>query len=122
MPEKPADKQERPSVEAEFAGLVENIDIYIRQKTDLYVQHFVLDPIDFLLRQVIYLSVVASLLVVGTLAIAIGVILFVSTLIPLWTALLICGIVALISAGILAYIMFARRLVLKTPKVTEHTG
>ena len=122
MPEKPADKQERPSVEAEFAGLVKNMDLYFRQKTDLYVQHFVLDPIDFILRQVIYLSVVASLLVVGTLAIAIGVIFFVSTLIPLWAALLICGIVALISAGLLAYIMFARRLVLKTPNVTEHTG
>ena len=122
MPEKPADKQERPSVEAEFAGLVENIDLYIRQKTDLYVQHFVLDPIDFILRQVIYLSVVASLLVVGTLGIAIGVIFFVSTIIPLWAALLICGIVALLSAGVLSYIMFARRLVLKTPKIREHTG
>jgi hypothetical protein len=122
LPEKPADKQERPSVEAEFAGLVENIDLYIRQKTDLYVQHFVLDPIDFILRQVIYLSVVASLLVVGTLGIAIGVIFFVSTIIPLWAALLICGIVALLSAGVLSYIMFARRLVLKTPKIREHTG
>jgi len=119
VPEEPPSKPERPSVEAEFAGLVQNIDLYVRQKTDLYVQHYLLDPLDFILRQVIYLSVVAALLVVGTLAIAVGVILFVSTLIPLWSALLICGVAALLFAGICAYIMFARRLILKTPKATE---
>jgi len=122
MPEEPQDKQKRPSVEAEFAGLVQNIDLYIRQKTDLYVQHFVLEPLDFILRQVIYLSVVAALMVVGTLAIAVGVILFISTLIPLWAALLACGIVILLAAGALAYTMFARRLVLKTPKTAENAG
>jgi hypothetical protein len=122
VPEEPGDKPERPSIEAEFAGLVQNIDLYVRQKTDLYVQHYLLDPLDFILRQVIYLSVVAALLVVGTLAIAVGVILFVSTLIPLWSALLLCGVAALLFAGICAYIMFARRLILKTPRTRETGG
>jgi hypothetical protein len=111
--------QERPSVEAEMAGLIKNMDLYVRQKTDLYLQHFVLDPLDFILKQIIYLSVVASLLVVGTLAIAVGIILFVSTLISLWTALLLCGLASLLLALGLAYFMFARKLVIKTPKTLE---
>ncbi len=112
---------ERPSIEAEMASLIKNLDLYVRQKTDLYIQHFVLDPLDFILKQIIYLSVVASLLVVGTLAIAVGIILFVSTLISLWTALLLCGIASLLLALGLAYFMFARKLVIKTPKTVEST-
>jgi uncharacterized membrane protein len=108
-----------PSAEAEFANLVKNIDLYIRQKTDLYIQHYVLDPLDFILRQVIYLSVVASLLVVGTLSITVGVILFVSTLISIWAALLLCGLASLVLAVGLAYFMFTRKLMLKTPKTVE---
>jgi hypothetical protein len=106
-------------MEAEFAGLVQNLDLYVRQKTDLYIQHYLLDPLDFVLKQVIYLSVVASLLVVGTLSITLGVILFVSTLISIWAALLICGLASLLLALVLAYFMFARKLVLKTPKTSE---
>lgn len=119
MPDDAAAGQERPSMEAEFSSLMQNIDLYLRQKTDLYIQHYLLDPLDFVLRQVIYISVVASLLVAGTLAITIGVIFFVSTLIPLWAALLICGVASLLLAMGLAYFMFARKLVLKTPKTTE---
>lgn len=122
MPEEPRDDPQRRSMEAEFAGLVQNLDLYVRQKTDIYIQHYLLDPLDFILRQVIYLSVVAALLVVGTLAIAVGVILFVSTFIPLWAALLICGLAAMFFAGICAYIMFARRLILKTPRTRETGG
>jgi hypothetical protein len=106
-------------MEAEFASLIENLDLYLRQKTDLYIQHYLLDPLDFILRQVIYISVVASLLVAGTLAITLGVILFVSTLISIWAALLICGLASILLAMGLAYFMFARKLVLKTPKTAE---
>ena len=109
----------RPSVEGEFASLVQNLDLYARQKIDLYIQHYLLDPLDFILRQVIYLSVVASLLVAGTLAITVGVILFVSTLISIWAALLICGLASILLAMGLAYFMFARKLVLQTPKTAE---
>jgi uncharacterized membrane protein len=76
--------QGEAAVEAEFAQLVRYIDLYVRQKTDLYIQHYVFEPFEFLVRQLIYLSVLTALLVAGTLAILIGVILFVSTLLPLW--------------------------------------
>ncbi len=117
MPDEAAEA--RPSMEAEFSSLMQNLDLYLRQKTDLYIQHYLLDPLDFVLRQVIYISVVASLLVAGTLAITIGIIFFVSTLISLWAALLICGLASILLAMGLAYFMFARKLVLKTPKTTE---
>lgn len=106
-------------MEQEVADLLKYADLYIRQKTDLYLQHYVFDPFDFLLRQVIYLSVLASLLVAGAIAIVIGAILFVSTLIPLWAALLGIGLAALIIAIAIAYILFSREIVLKTPKTTE---
>ena len=118
LPEEPDGS--RPSIESEFANVVQNIDLLVRQKTDLYLQHYLLDPLDFVLRQVIYLSVVASLLVAGTLAVTVGVILFVSTLISLWAALLICGLASILLAMGLAYLMFARKLVLQTPKTPEN--
>jgi hypothetical protein len=120
LPEESAAEPKRPSAEAEFANLVNNIDLYIRQKTDLYIQHYMLDPLDFILRQVIYLSVVASLLVVGTLSITVGIILFVSTLISIWAALLLCGVAAFVLALALASFMFTRRLIMKTPKTAEN--
>ncbi|HMK45233.1 MAG TPA: hypothetical protein VK436_01275 [Methanocella sp.] len=117
--EKAGNRGEQRSVEQEVADLLKYADLYIRQKTDLYLQHYVFDPFDFLLRQVIYLSVLASLLVAGAIAIVIGAILFVSTLIPLWAALLGIGLAALIIAIAIAYILFSREIVLKTPKTTE---
>lgn len=107
------------NVEAEFANLVRYIDLYIRQKTDLFIQHYIYDPASFITRQVIYVSVLASLLVTGTMAIAIGTILFVSTIIPLWAALMIIGIISFIVAGAVAFALYSRKMVLKTPKVTE---
>jgi hypothetical protein len=109
---------QRP-VEQEIADLVKYIDLYIRQKTDLYLQHYLFDPFDFLIRQLIYLSVLAALLVVGAISVVVGSILFVSTIIPLWAALLIIGIIAIILAAIIAYVLFSREIVLKTPKTTE---
>jgi hypothetical protein len=112
--------REKPqAIEAEFARLVRYADLYLRQKTDLYIQNYVFEPFEFLVRQLIYLSVLSALLVAGTLAILIGVILFVSTLVPLWESLLIIGIVALVIAGIVAYVLFSSHLVLKTPTTEE---
>jgi hypothetical protein len=112
--------REKPlSVEAEFAHLIKYVDLYMRQKTDLYIQHYLLDPFDFFLRQLVYLSVLAALLAAGTVAILIGIILFMSTLVPLWEALLIVGIVTLVVAGVIAGVLFSSRLVLKTPKAED---
>jgi hypothetical protein len=112
-PEKPL------SIESEFGQLVKYIDLYVRQKTDLFIQHYILDLFDFLIRQIIYLSVLAALLVAGTLALLVGIILFISTILPLWQALLIMGIVALVIAGVIAYVLFTRTLVLKTPTTED---
>jgi hypothetical protein len=117
--EEPAAKEASPSFEGEFANMFKYMDLYARQKIDLYLQHYLLDPLDFLLKEIIYLSVVASMLVVGSIAITVGIILFVSTLVPLWVALLACGVVAILIAAILCIIMFTRKLVLKTPKTLE---
>lgn len=111
--------EEQRSIEQEVADLVKYMDLYIRQKTDLYIQHYVFDPFDFLIRQLIYLSVLAALLVAGSIALVAGSILFISTLMPLWAALLIIGVVALLVAGVIAYVLFSRELVLKTPRTTE---
>lgn len=114
------DSPEKPlSIESEFANLVHYIDLYVRQKTDLYIQHYVFDPFDFLVRQMIYLSVLAALLVAGTLALLIGVILFLSTLVPMWQALLIIGVVAFVIAALVAYVMLTHKPVLKTPTTEE---
>ncbi|OPY25808.1 MAG: hypothetical protein A4E28_02947 [Methanocella sp. PtaU1.Bin125] len=116
-----ADSPEKPSlsIESEFSTLVKYLDLYIRQKTDLFIQHYVLDLFDFLIRQIIFLSVLAALLVAGTLSLLIGVILFISTILPMWQALLIMGIVALVIAAVIAYVLFSRQLVLKTPTTED---
>jgi hypothetical protein len=114
-----AEEQPSISMEAEFARMVRLVDLYVRQKADLFLQHYLFDPADFLIRQLIYLSVLAALLVAGTLAVMVGAILFVSTLIPLWAALLIGGLVAFVIAGVIAYVLFSRKIVLKTPTTPE---
>ena len=110
---------EQGSVEQEFADLVKYLDLYVRQKTDLYLQHYVFDPFDFLIRQLIYVSVLAALLVAGAVALVVGSILFISTLIPLWAAMLIIGVIAIVLAAVIAYVLFSRVPVLKTPRTTE---
>ena len=114
-----AEAEERGSIEAEVANLARFVDLYIRQRTDLFLQHYVFDPADFLMRQIVYLSVLAALLVAGTLAVLAGAILYVSTLIPLWAALLIVGVVAFVLAAAIAYVLFSQKIVLKTPTTEE---
>jgi uncharacterized membrane protein YkgB len=119
VPKESAVKEASPSIEAEFANMFKYMDLYARQKIDLYIQHYMLDPLDFILKEIIYLSVVASLLVVGTIALTVGIIVLISTFVSLWVALIACGVVAIMIAAALSFIMFSRELILKTPKYLE---
>ena len=95
------------------------IDLYMQQKTDLFLQHYVFEPIDYLLTQVMYLSVIVTLLAAGTLIIVIGVVLFIATLVPLWTSLLITGIIISGAGLTLAHVLLSNKIVLKTPFASE---
>jgi hypothetical protein len=110
---------EEESIESEFARTIKYIDLYVQQKTDLFLQHYVFEPIDYLLTQVMYLSVIVTLLAAGTLIIVIGVVLLFATLVPLWTALLITGIIISGAGIILAHVLLSNKLVLKTPFASE---
>jgi hypothetical protein len=104
-----------PSIESEFARMYKYIDLYFQQKTDLFLQHYVLEPFDFLFKRIIYLSVIVSLLVAGTVTIVLGVIFLLSTFVPLWAALLITGALIFSTGAIIAYICLSNKMVLKTP-------
>ena len=104
-----------PSIESEFARTYKYIDLYIQQKTDLFLQNYVFEPFDFLFKRIMYLSVIVTLLAAGTLALVTGVILLLSTFVPLWAALLIMGAAIFASGGIIAYILLSNKIVLKTP-------
>ena len=112
--------REKPlSIEAEFGHLVRYVDLYVRQRTDLLIQHYVFEPFHFLARQLVFLSVLVALLITGTVAIMAGVIVFIHTLVPWWEALLVVGIVAFIIAAVVAYLLFSSKLILKTPTTEE---
>jgi hypothetical protein len=44
-----------------------------------------------------------------------GIILLISTVLPLWAALLITGIAIFITGGIMAYVLLTKKIVLNTP-------
>ena len=104
-----------PSIESEFVRTYRYIDLYLQQKTDLFLQHYVLEPFDLLFKRTMYLSVIVTLLAGGTLALVLGMILFLSTFVPLWAALLIMGAIVFAAGGIIAYIILSDKIVLKTP-------
>ena len=104
-----------PSIESEFARTYKYIDLYIQQKTDLFLQNYVFEPFDFLFKRIMYLSVIVTLLAAGTLALVTGVILLLSTFVPLWAALLIMGAAIFATGGIIAYILLSNKIVLETP-------
>jgi hypothetical protein len=66
-----------------------------------------------------FLSVIVTLLAAGTLILVIGVIFLMATIVPLWAALLIAGIVVSGTGVTLASIMFSDKIVLKTPLASE---
>lgn len=110
---------EEQTIASEFAGTIKYIDIYMQQKTDLFLQHYVFEPVTFLLRQIMYLSVIVTLLVAGTLSLVIGSILYMATFVPLWTAILITGGIISGLGIISSYILLSKKIVLKTPIATE---
>lgn len=111
----PDSEIEDTSIESEFAKTYKYIDLYLQQKTDLFLQHYVFEPFDFLFKRIMWLSIIVTLLAAGTLALVIGVIFLLSTIVPLWTALLITGAVIFAIGGIIAYIVLIKKIILKTP-------
>jgi hypothetical protein len=110
---------EESSIESEFAATIKYIDLYLRQKTDLFLQHYVFEPFDFLAKKLAYLSVLITLLVAGTLVLLAGVILLIATLVPLWAALLITGFIIFLVGGIIAFVLFSNKIILQTPTAME---
>jgi hypothetical protein len=110
---------EEPSIRSEFARTIKYIDLYLMQKTDLFLQHYVFEPFDFLIKRIMYLSVIVTLLAAGTLILLMGVVLFISTLVPLWAALLITGAAIFAISGISVYMLLRKKIVLNTPVATE---
>jgi hypothetical protein len=107
------------SVESEFAATARFIDLYLRQKTDLFLQHYVFEPFDFLGTKLMYLAIVITLLVAGTLVVLGGAILLIATVVPLWASLLFTGAVIFLAGAIIARVFFASKIVLKTPTALE---
>jgi len=110
---------EEQTIESEFARTIKYIDLYMQQKTDLFLQHYVFEPVDFLVKRIMYLSVIVTLLAAGILILLMGVILFISTLVPLWAALLITGAAICSAGGVIAYMLLSDKIVLNTPVATE---
>jgi hypothetical protein len=107
-----------PSVESEFARTCKLIDLYLQQKTDLFLQHYVFEPFNLLMSRIMILSIVVTLLAAGTLFLWVGIILLMATVLPLWAALLIAGVAVFITGGIMAYVLLTQKIVLKTPRAT----
>jgi hypothetical protein len=107
------------SIESEFARTFKYLDLYMQQKTDLFLQHYVFEPVDYLLTQIMYLSVIVTLLAAGTVILVTGVILFIATLVPLWAALLISGIIIFGTGVVIANQLLSNKIVLKTPIAME---
>lgn len=116
------EKTEEKTIEQEFARTFKLIDLYIRQKTDLFIQNYVLELFEYVERQIIILSVIVVLLAAAALSLYVGVIFLLSTIVPLWAALLITGILTLIIVAIMVYVLFTNKLILNTPTATELTG
>jgi hypothetical protein len=110
---------EEETIEAGFARTIKYIDLYMRQKTDLFLQYYVFEPVEFLIRQIMYLSVIVTLLAAGTIVLVMGVVLFIATMVPLWAALLITGVLISGLGVIIAYMLLSDKIVLKTPIATE---
>jgi hypothetical protein len=114
-----AASDEELSIESEFATTIKYIDLYLRQKTDLFLQNYVFEPFEFLAKNLMYLSVIVPLLAAGILIGVAGVILLIATVVPLWAALLITGAIIFIVGGIIAYILFSNTIILQTPTGME---
>jgi hypothetical protein len=107
------------SVEEDLATTVKLLDLWLRQKTDLFLQHYVFEPFDFLGTKMMYLIVVLTLLAAAVVILVAGVIFLIATFIPFWAALLLSGLLALLAALIIAQVFFREQIVLRTPTARE---
>ena len=110
---------EEGSIESEFTTTAKYLDLYLRQKTDLFLQHYVFEPFDFLGTKLMYLAIIVTLLAAGTLILVVGVILMIATVIPLWASLMLSGLLTLLAAAVIAYVGFSKQIVLQTPTALE---
>jgi hypothetical protein len=94
-------------------------DLFMQLKTDLFLQHYVPEPVGFLIRQIKYLSVIVTLPAAGTIVVLMGMILFIATLVPLRAALFVTGALIFGTSGIIAYLQLSDKIILKTPIATE---
>ena len=115
----PDASDDNASIESEFVTTVKYLDLYVRQKTDLFLQHYVFEPFDFLGTKLMYLSVVLTLLAAGTVIVVAGVALFLATMVPLWAALLLTGAAIFLAGYVIARVFFAKKIVLQTPTARE---
>lgn len=115
----PEASEGEPSVESEFATTAKYLELYMRQKADLYLQQYVFDPFTFLGSKLMFLSVIIALLAAGTLILVAGVILFINIWLVLWAALLVTAALAFILAGVITYVFFYKPIILQTPTATE---
>jgi len=114
-----ADGTEEQSIESEFARTIKYLDLYVQQKMDLFLQHYLLEPVDQLLKRTMYFSVIVTVLAAGVVTLVIGMILFVATLVPMWAALLISGAIISGIGVVCAKTLFTHKIVLRTPVLLE---
>lgn len=103
----------------EIPRMMGYIGMYIEQKIDLLLQHYLLDPADALFRRLIIVAVIITFLVFGILVLVTGGILLLAEVIPLWASLLVVGGAACIAGGGIAYHLFASPIILETPVAEE---
>lgn len=106
-------------MESDLATTIRLLDLWMRQKTDLFLQHYVFEPFDYLGTKMMYLVVVLTLLAAAVVILVAGVIFLIATFIPFWAALLLSGLLALLAALIIAQVFFRAQIVLKTPTARE---
>ena len=113
-----AEAEELP-VESEFANLVRYLDLYLRQKTDLFLQDYLFEPVRLLSEKLVELVVLITILVAGIIVLVTGAIFLMTTVIALWAALLITAAVLFIVAAVIAHELFSKGIVLRTPVAEE---
>ncbi|MEI8330820.1 MAG: hypothetical protein WCF90_04090 [Methanomicrobiales archaeon] len=107
------------TIELEFARTIKYMDIYMQQKTDLFLQHYVLEPVNFLFRQIMFLPVIVTLLAAGTGILVMGVILFIAIFVPFWLDLLITGFIQFGTGILIANALLSDKIILNTTGATE---
>lgn len=105
------------SFESELARLLKYLDLYLQQKTDLFVQRYLVEPFGFFAKQAMILALVVTLLVSGTVIVLAGAIMLLSEFVPFWAALLLAGGTILAGAAIFAHRLLSNELILDTPTV-----